>query len=117
LAYLVDQTPYPNIVVGTNQHPESTFMVLQYYDEYFGRNLKPHRLFTLRTEQWGSQWPQWMIAEDDLGQYVITPDGIPFVRQATFPKGAVTSGISWTLYEVQTARPNVRPENLKLISR
>jgi hypothetical protein len=115
LAALVDQTANPNIVVAANEHPKSTLMVLQYYDGSAGPRLKPHRLLTLNTEQWGDHWPQWMIAENDYGLHVDTPNGVPFVRRGSFPKGAVTSGIAWTLYEVESRQPNVRPENLKLI--
>lgn len=113
LAFLMSHTDGRDIVVGADRHPVSTLMVLEYYGNGV---LDNRRLLTLNGEEWGDQWPQWIVAEEDLGPYINTTDGAPFVRQANFPNGAVTSGIPWTIYEAQTGRPNVRQENLRTLS-
>jgi hypothetical protein len=116
LHYVIDHTSGPAVVVGTEQlHPISTFMVLQYYDHFNVAAAKP--LLTLSGENWAGQWPQWLIAEEDYGPSLVTSDGIPFVRRAYFPTGAVTSGISWTIYESADGLPHVRPEDLRTLDK
>jgi hypothetical protein len=114
LQYLRAQTAGPNVVIGTDQvHPTSTLMVIQYYD---WTDPASRRLATLHDEQAPGQWPQWLIVEQDFGPGMVTTNGVPFVREAAFPKGAVTSGVSWFIYESQSARPNVSAENLEVLS-
>jgi hypothetical protein len=115
LQFMVEETSGPRVVVGTDRHPESTLMVVQYYDQYHFKSAS--HLLTLNTEEWGDQWPQWMVAEEDLGLHVVTTDGVPFVRRAVFPKGTVSSGITWAIYEAMAGRPYARAENLRDLSR
>jgi hypothetical protein len=116
LTYLLQQTQGPQIIVGTPQHPTSTMMVLQYYDRYHVKS--PKDFLTLRGEQWQNQWPQWIIEEEDVGPVLVTEDhGVPYHRTATFPKGAVASGIAWTIYEADAGRAYVRQESLQDLSK
>jgi hypothetical protein len=114
LRYMIDHTTGPVVVIGTDDRPTPTMMVLQYDDQYHVHSPKP--LFTINADHWGNQWPQWMVTERDLGENVTDPDGIPFIRRAEYPKASVSSGIPWTIYEAQAAAPNVSPDNLRPLS-
>jgi hypothetical protein len=111
LRYMIAHTPGNIMIVGTDQlHPTSTVMVLQYYDRYSFPPLP--RLMTLKGTDWGDQWPQWLVLEQDYGPTLAAGAAVPFIRQAAFPSGAVADGISWTVYEVQSGTAYVRPDNL-----
>jgi hypothetical protein len=115
MRFLRSQTVGPDVVVATDTlHPMSTLMVLQYY--WYSSTGGP-RLAAMHDTGAPGQWPQWLVLEEDLGQFVTAADGVRFDRRTTFPRGAVTSGVSWTVYEAESARPNVSPENLEPLSR
>ena len=109
--FMADRTAGPDVIVGADRHPVSTLMVLEYYNQYHVHSARP--MMTLRGEEWGAQYPQWMVTEEDFGQFVNTTDGHSFVRRAIFPTGAVASGISWTIYEHESGRPYVRADSLR----
>jgi uncharacterized membrane protein len=115
LRYMIDHTAGSAVIIGTDQlHPTSTVMVAQYYAQYSFPPAPP--LMTLKGEDWTDQWPQWLIVEQEYGPTLITSAGVPFIRRAAFPSGAVADGISWTLYEVQSGAPYARPDNLRSLS-
>jgi hypothetical protein len=114
-AFMFSQTNGRDVIVGVDNHPKSTLMVLEYYDQYHMRSA--HRLLTLHGEDWGPQWPQWLVAEQDYGPFVKTLNGAPFVWRGQFLTGAVASGITWRIYEAQSGRAFVAAENLQELGR
>jgi hypothetical protein len=114
LKYMSANTTSPQIVVDTaDRHPDSTLMVLQYYAQYY---LSPPRpLATLHINQLPGQYPQWLLAEQDRGPS-LTLNSTSFERKRTFPTGAITSGIPWTVYESADDQARVTPSNLKKLS-
>jgi hypothetical protein len=69
---------------------------------------------TLKEEEWG-QWPQWFVVEEGYGEVIGNIDGEEFVRRKVFPNGAVTSGVTWNIYEAASGGPNLRPDNVREI--
>ena len=103
-AFILDHSAAPTVVVGSDHHPPSTYMVLDYY----ARGLRPgKRLAFMRGTRWDGQWPQWIVSDEATGPTLTTAGGVPFVRRAVFPDGAVASGVGWTVYEAESGGPRV----------
>jgi len=113
--FILDQTVTQDVVVGADRHPTSTLMVLEYYTQYHVHT--PHRIETFNNLVGGDQWPQWLVTEENVGQALQSSTGAVFVRRATFPDGAVTSGIPWIIYEAESGAARARPENLRALAR
>ncbi|HTW95528.1 MAG TPA: hypothetical protein VMD30_12075 [Tepidisphaeraceae bacterium] len=89
--YMVHHTSTAEMSVNSLDHSSATLMVVDYYDEY---NLHGIRRLTS-----GDQ-PQWAIADqtaDSSAVRWLRKGGYRAVM--FFPKGSVTSGESWTIYE------------------
>jgi len=115
LQFVFARTQGENVVIAADNHPDSTMMVVQYYCNYYLHD--PRRVLTFKSDAWGDQWPQWLVSEQNYGTYVTSRDGVPFALRADYPKGAVTSGIPWAIYEAAAGRANARGESLRSLGK
>jgi hypothetical protein len=113
------KTAKSELIVGVHDtHPSSnpTLMVAEYYLEYHEPGVRKLVMWTIQGDYWRDQWPQWMIAEGEPGPVIAIENGESFNLAATFPKGAVASGIPWTVYESRWGRADVRLEEMRRVS-
>ena len=94
VAFMAANTRGPEMIVDSPEHPRTTLMVVQYYDDY-----SLHGIRHLMSHGRPGTVPQWLVVDQDADPDLILSLLPKYRPVAVFPKGSVTSGDAWTIYE------------------